>query len=59
MGGNVRTGIEDNLFMDAEKTDPASNERLVQRIVKYAEALGRQVATPDQTRTMLGLAASA
>jgi uncharacterized protein (DUF849 family) len=56
MGGNVRTGIEDNLFMDAAKADPASNERLVQRIVRYAEALGRQVATPDQTRSMLGLA---
>src|SRR5258708_2119433 len=33
MGGNVRTGLEDNLYMDSEKRDLASNERLVKRIV--------------------------
>lgn len=55
MGGNVRTGLEDNLFMDDEKRDPASNERLVQRIAAVAQAMGRSIATPQQARQMLGL----
>jgi uncharacterized protein (DUF849 family) len=56
MDGQVRTGLEDNFFMDTEKKEPASNELLVRRIVNYASALGRPVATPQQTRKMLGLA---
>jgi hypothetical protein len=32
MGGHVRVGLEDNLFMDADKTEPATNLALVQRI---------------------------
>jgi len=55
MGGNVRTGLEDNLYMDTEKQDLASNEKLVQRIVKYALALERPLATPEQARKMMGL----
>ena len=55
MGGNVRTGLEDNLYMDSEKSELATNERLVERIVGYSQALGRQVATPDQARRMLGI----
>lgn len=56
MGGNVRTGLEDNLFMDDEKRDPASNERLVRRVATVAQAMGRPIATPEETRKMLGLA---
>ena len=56
MGGNVRTGLEDNLYLDAEKRALASNEQLVQRIITYTQALGRPVATPEQARQMLGLA---
>ena len=55
MGGNVRTGLEDNLYMDAEKSELAANERLVERIVGYSQALGRQVATPEQARQLLGI----
>jgi uncharacterized protein (DUF849 family) len=55
MGGNVRTGLEDNLYMDTEKRDLASNERLVKRIANHALALERPIATPLQTREMLGL----
>jgi uncharacterized protein (DUF849 family) len=55
MGGNVRTGLEDNLYMDAEKRELASNERLVKRIVAYSLALERPIATPSQARQMLGL----
>lgn len=58
MGGNVRTGLEDNLYMDSEKKELASNEKLVKRITNYALALGRPIATFDETRQMLGLAAN-
>lgn len=56
MGGNVRTGLEDNLYMDTEKKELASNEKLVKRIAGYAAALERQLATPDETRKLLGIA---
>jgi 3-oxoadipate:acetyl-CoA acetyltransferase len=55
LGGHVRTGVEDNLHMDADRRDPATNERLVQRIVSAACAMGRAVATPAQARQVLGL----
>jgi 3-keto-5-aminohexanoate cleavage enzyme len=57
MGGHVRTGLEDNLYMDAAKGDPASNLRLVQRIVDFASALGRSIPSPGEARRLLGLAA--
>jgi len=55
MGGQVRTGLEDNLYMDGEKRELASNEKLIQRITTYALALGRRVATTAEARQMLGL----
>jgi 3-keto-5-aminohexanoate cleavage enzyme len=55
MGGHVRTGLEDNLFMDPEKTDPATNLRLVSRVATLALALGRRVATPGDARRLIGL----
>jgi uncharacterized protein (DUF849 family) len=59
MGGHVRVGLEDAIFMDANKTDPATNVRLVERIVKLARAAGREPATPDETRRLIGLEATA
>jgi uncharacterized protein (DUF849 family) len=55
MGGHVRTGLEDNLYMDAGKQDPASNRRLVSRVAGLAGALGRRIATPVEARELLGL----
>jgi uncharacterized protein (DUF849 family) len=55
MGGQVRTGLEDNLYMDRDRRDLASNERLVQRLAQLALAFGRPVATPEQARTLMGL----
>jgi len=55
-GGAVRVGIEDSLYYDFGKTQLASNEALVQRVVRIAEQFGRGVATPAQSREMLGLA---
>jgi 3-keto-5-aminohexanoate cleavage enzyme len=55
MGGHVRVGLEDNLYMDAKKERPASNPALVARLVSLAEAAERDIATPAETRTMIGL----
>ncbi|MFZ3003592.1 MAG: 3-keto-5-aminohexanoate cleavage protein [Undibacterium umbellatum] len=55
MGHGVRTGLEDNLWLDEGRTTLASNVQLVQRIVAQADALGRSIATPAQVRDMLGL----
>jgi 3-keto-5-aminohexanoate cleavage enzyme len=56
MGGNVRTGLEDNVYMDSEKREVASNERLVKRIAEYTRALERRIATPVEARQLLGVA---
>jgi 3-keto-5-aminohexanoate cleavage enzyme len=53
LGGNVRTGLEDNLMFD--RGVPASNESLVTRLRTLIEMLGRRVATPDEARELLGL----
>ncbi len=55
MGGHVRVGLEDNLWMDAEKNDPATNVRLIERVVRVAQAVGRSIASPADTRRILGL----
>lgn len=57
MGGHVRVGLEDNLWLDAEKERPASNRELVDRLAQLARALEREIATPDQARSMIGLPA--
>jgi 3-keto-5-aminohexanoate cleavage enzyme len=53
MGGHVRVGLEDNLWMDEAKTDSASNPRLIERVVKVARAMGREIASPGQARAMI------
>lgn len=55
MGGHVRTGLEDNPWLDAAGEQPATNAGLVERAVAMAAALGRPIAAPDETRSMLGL----
>lgn len=53
MGGNVRVGIEDNIYYD--RGVPATNPKLVERIVRIAREVGREVATPDEARSILGI----
>ncbi|MFN7991118.1 MAG: 3-keto-5-aminohexanoate cleavage protein [Candidatus Micrarchaeia archaeon] len=55
MGGHVRTGIEDNIWMDHDKKTPATNELLVKRIARIATEIGRPVASPKEAREILGL----
>ena len=53
MGGHVRVGLEDNIYY--RKGELATNRMLVERIVQLAGILGREVATPDEAREILGL----
>jgi len=53
--GHIRVGLEDSLWMDKARTDPATNPRLVRRAVEAARLLGREPATPDDARGILEL----
>ena len=55
LGGNVRVGLEDNLYL--EKGVLASNADLVTRAGEIIARLGAKVATPDEARDILGLGA--
>jgi uncharacterized protein (DUF849 family) len=55
MGGHVRLGLEDNLYYDGDKSQLATNAGLVERIVKVARAIGREIASPQQAREIIGL----
>lgn len=55
MGGHVRVGIEDSIYYNYPKKELASNEALVGRIVRLAGELGREIATPDEARKILGI----
>ena len=53
-GGHVRVGFEDNVYLS--KGVPAkSNGELVEKVVRMAKEFGREVATPDEARRILGL----
>ena len=57
MGGNVRVGLEDNLYL--KRGIFARNEELVAQAVNIVESLGRRVATPDEAREILGIGSGA
>ncbi|SMX29063.1 3-keto-5-aminohexanoate cleavage enzyme [Pelagimonas phthalicica] len=52
-GGNVRVGLEDNLWLD--KGVLATNEQLVTRAKTVIEGMGARVIGPDEVRANLGL----
>lgn len=54
LGGHVRTGLEDVVYMSPGEYAP-SNAALVERAVKLCEAIGRPVATRAQAREILGV----
>jgi uncharacterized protein (DUF849 family) len=58
-GGHVRVGLEDNLWLDVDKTRPATNLALVERLASIARAAERPIATPAEARALLGLPPSA
>ena len=53
LGGNVRVGLEDNLYL--KRGVLASNGQLVERAVEIIERLGGSIMSPQQTRKKLGL----
>jgi len=54
MGGHVRVGLEDNIFIE-RRVLTKSNAELVEKAVRIAKELGREIATPDDARSILGL----
>jgi uncharacterized protein (DUF849 family) len=56
LGGHVRVGMEDNLYM-SRGVLAKSNAELVQRAVQIVRSLGREVASLEEARAALRLAA--
>jgi len=55
MGGHARAGYEDHAYY-APGERATSNAQLIERLVRLGRELGREPATPDEARAMLGLA---
>lgn len=55
MGGNIRVGLEDNLYYDWQDRSLATNRDLIERMVRIGAELGRRPATPDEARQIIGL----
>lgn len=53
MGGNVRVGLEDNLYL--EKGILASNDQLVTRVIEIIDRMGGKILSPMETRKKLNL----
>lgn len=57
LGGHVRVGLEDNLYLS--RGVKATNAQLTARAIDIVESMGHQVATPDEAREILKLDAGA
>lgn len=55
-GGHVRVGFEDNVFI-SKGVLAKSNGELVEKVVRMAKELGREIANPAEAREILGLKA--
>ena len=53
-GGHVRVGFEDNVYL-SKGVLAKSNGELVAKVVRMANELGREIATSDEAREILGL----
>ena len=54
MGGNVRVGFEDNIYL-SRGVKAASNGELVEKVVRLSRELGREIASPEEARRILSL----
>jgi 3-keto-5-aminohexanoate cleavage enzyme len=54
MGGHVRVGFEDNIYIQ-KGIQGKSNAEMVEKVVRIARELGREVATPKEAREILAL----
>ncbi|AZZ90131.1 3-keto-5-aminohexanoate cleavage protein [Hahella sp. KA22] len=57
LGGHVRTGMEDNVYYSYKEL-ARDNAQLVERIARFSLETGRQIASPDEARMMLGIKVS-
>ena len=55
LGGHIRICFENNSFIDDDDVYTKSNAELVEKIVKIAKALGREIADPEEARKIIGL----
>ena len=53
MGGNVRVGLEDNIYL--ERGVPATNGQLVEKVIGIIDRMGARAVTPAEARKKLGL----
>jgi 3-keto-5-aminohexanoate cleavage enzyme len=56
MGGNIRVGLEDNVYY-SHGVLAVSNAQFVERAVRIARELGREIATPEEARAMMEMPA--
>jgi 3-keto-5-aminohexanoate cleavage enzyme len=56
MGGHARTGLEDNIYY-SYRVLATGNAQLVERLARLAREMGRELATPDEAREMIGITA--
>jgi 3-keto-5-aminohexanoate cleavage enzyme len=54
MGGHVRVGFEDNVYL-SKNVLAKSNGELVEKVCRIAKELNREIASPEEARTILGL----
>jgi 3-keto-5-aminohexanoate cleavage enzyme len=54
MGGHIRVGMEDNIYLD-KGVMAKTNAELVERVVRIINAYGRPIASPAEARKILGL----
>jgi len=54
MGGHVRVGLEDALYLEKGRL-AKSNAELVEKVIRIGKELGREPATPNEARAILGL----
>lgn len=57
MGGNIRVGFEDNVYY-SHGVLALNNAQLVERAVRIARELGREIATPEEAREMMQMRAA-
>jgi 3-keto-5-aminohexanoate cleavage enzyme len=54
LGGNVRVGFEDNIYL-SKGVQAKSNAEMVEKAVRIAKELDREIASPEEVRTLLKL----
>ncbi len=57
LGGHIRTGLEDATYI-SKGVKAQSNAQLVEKLASFCSDFGRQIATPEQARQILGLSNS-